>query len=56
MFSMCSVHPVTDATSAGKRELAIRYPALRQFGVFASSFVYSSDFHSKLDDQNFVRS
>ncbi|UUF14662.1 MULTISPECIES: hypothetical protein [Flavobacterium] len=53
MVSMSSVHPAADTTSAGKRELAIRYPALRQFGVSASSFGYS-DFDSKLDDQDFA--
>lgn len=53
MVSMSSVHPAADTTSGGKRELAIRYPALRQFGVSASSFGYS-DFDSKLDDKDFA--
>jgi len=53
MVSMSSVHPAADTTSAGKRELAIRYPALRQFGVSANSFGYS-DFDSKLNDNDFA--
>lgn len=53
MFSTASIHPVTDTTSAGKKELAIRYLSLRQFNVGATSSGYS-DFTSKLDDKNFA--
>ena len=53
MVSMSSVHPAADTTSVGKRELAIRYPALRQFGITANSYSYS-DFNSKLNDHDFA--
>ncbi|WP_264537810.1 hypothetical protein [Flavobacterium sp. N1736] len=53
MISMSSLHPAADTTSASKKELAIRYPSLRQFNVAVNSFGYS-DFTSKLDDANFA--
>lgn len=53
MISMASIHPAADTTGAGKKELAIRYPSLRQFNVAVNSYGYS-DFTSKLDDNNFA--
>lgn len=53
MISMASIHPAADTTNAGKKELAIRYPSLRQFNVAVNTFGYS-DFTSKLDGTNFA--
>lgn len=51
MASMSSIHPEADTTSASKKELAIRYPDLRQFSVTYNNFGFS-DFDLKLDGQN----
>jgi hypothetical protein len=53
MISMSSLHPAADTTSASKKELAIRYPGLRQFNVAVNSFGYS-DFTAKLNGKNFT--
>ena len=53
MVSMSSLHPEADTTGAGKKELAIRYPDLRQFGVSVSHFGYN-DFDAKLNDHDFA--
>lgn len=53
MISMNSVHPVADTVGATKKELAIRYPGLRQFNVVANSFGYGS-FNAKLNDKDFA--
>lgn len=53
MISMSSLHPVADTINAGIKELAIRYPGLRKFGVSFSGFGYS-DFDAKLDDRDFA--
>lgn len=53
MVSMSSLHPETDTTGAEKKELAVRYPDLRQFGVSSTHFGYS-DFDAKLDDNDFA--
>ncbi|MGS2741818.1 hypothetical protein [Sinomicrobium sp. M5D2P17] len=53
MVSMASLHPETDTISVNKKELAIRYPDLRQFNVAVSSFDYS-DFDAKSDDNRFA--
>lgn len=53
MVSMSSLHPETDTAGTDKRELAIRYPDLRQFGVSATHFGYS-DFDAKLNDVDFA--
>ena len=54
MISMTSVHPVADTASASKQELAIRYPALRQFQVVTHSYGYG-DFDAKIDDRDFAK-
>lgn len=51
MISMTTVHPVADTTSAGKQELALRYPALRQFQVVATAYDYGH-FDAQLNDQD----
>ena len=53
MISMSSLHPGADTISAGMKELAIRYPGLRKFGISVSGFGYS-DFDVKLDDRDFA--
>lgn len=53
MVSMSSLHPEADTISASKKELAIRYPDLRRFGVSANHFGYS-DFDAKLNDHDFA--
>jgi hypothetical protein len=53
MVSTSSIHPEADTLGAGKKELAIRYPGLRQFNISANSFGYS-DFDAKLNDNNFA--
>lgn len=53
MVSMSSLHPEADTLSASKKELAIRYPDLRQFGVSVNHFGYS-DFDAKSDDIDFA--
>jgi hypothetical protein len=53
MISMASVHPVADTIGGSKKELAIRYPGLRQFNVAVNSYGYS-DFDAKLDDKDFA--
>ncbi|WP_130735170.1 hypothetical protein [Flavobacterium sp. J27] len=51
MVSMSSIHPEADTLSAGKKELAIRYPDLRQFSVTVNDFGYG-DFDASLDDND----
>jgi hypothetical protein len=53
MVSMNSIHPIADTVGASKKELAIRYPGLRQFNIASNSFGYS-DFDAKHDDKNFA--
>lgn len=53
MISMTSVHPTADTAGASKQELAIRYPALRQFNVVVNSYGYGN-FDAKIDDQHFA--
>jgi hypothetical protein len=53
MVSTSSIHPEADTVGISKKELAIRYPALRQFTISANSFGYS-DFDAKLNDNNFA--
>jgi hypothetical protein len=53
MISMSSLHPEADTINAGKKELAIRYPDLRQFGVSVNHFGYSN-FDAKLNDHDFA--
>ncbi|GEM_PF-427509 len=53
MVSMASIHPVADTVGISKNELAIRYPALRRFGVSASFYGYS-EFHAKVVDNTFA--
>ncbi len=53
MVSMSSIHPDADTISASKKELAIRYPDLRQFNITVDGFGYS-DFDAKLNDNNFA--
>lgn len=53
MISMSSLHPGADTISAGMKELAIRYPGLRQFSISFNSFGYS-DFDVKSDDHDFA--
>ena len=53
MVSMSSIHPATDTAGADKKEMAIQYPALRQFGISFNSYGYS-DFDAKINDQNFA--
>jgi len=53
MVSTSSIHPATDTIGISKKELAIRYPALRQFTISANSFGYS-DFDAKLNDKDFA--
>lgn len=52
MVSVSSLHPVADTIGAGRQELAIRYPGLRQVAFTASGFGYS-DFDARLHDDNF---
>ncbi|AEV98119.1 hypothetical protein Niako_1756 [Niastella koreensis GR20-10] len=53
MVSMSSLHPEVDTISAGKKELAIRYPGLRQFCISVNHFGYS-DFDAKSGDVDFA--
>ncbi|ASK28836.1 hypothetical protein CEY12_01360 [Chryseobacterium sp. T16E-39] len=41
MVSMSSIHPAADTAGIDKKELAIRYPSLRQFGISANNYGYS---------------
>ncbi|MFL5744217.1 MAG: hypothetical protein ACJ751_06100 [Niastella sp.] len=50
---MNSVHPIADTASASKQELAIRYPALRQFNVVTYGYGYGN-FDAKINDQDFA--
>jgi hypothetical protein len=52
MISMTSVHPVADTAGASKHQMAIRYPALRQFNVVTTSYRYA-DFDAELNDEPF---
>ncbi len=54
MVSISSIHPAADTTGTDKKELAMQYPALRQFGVSFNSYGYS-DFNAKINDQNFAQ-
>ena len=51
MVSSSSIHPEADTIGISKKELAIRYPALRQFTVSANSFGYSN-FDARLNDND----
>lgn len=53
MVSTSSIHPEADTFGVGRKELAIRYPGLRQFTITANNFGYS-DFDAKLNDKNFA--
>ncbi|OQP39943.1 hypothetical protein A4H97_17145 [Niastella yeongjuensis] len=53
MVSTSSIHAEADTLGVSKKELAIRYPGLRQFNISANSFGYS-DFDAKLNDKNFA--
>jgi len=53
MISMTSVHPIADTAVTSKEELAIRYPALRQFNVVTSAYDYG-DFNAKINDRQFA--
>ncbi|WP_309435138.1 hypothetical protein [Chryseobacterium sp.] len=51
---MSSIHPAADTVGVSKKELAIRYPALRQFGVSVNSYGYN-DFDAKFNDNNLAK-
>lgn len=53
MVSTSSIHPDADTIGISKKELAIRYPALRQVTISANSFGYS-DFDAQLNDKDFA--
>ncbi|MFI2744520.1 hypothetical protein ACG2LH_17425 [Zhouia sp. PK063] len=53
MVSTSSLHPEVDTLNANKKNLAIRYPDLRQFGVEINHYA-DSDFDAKLKDIDFA--
>jgi hypothetical protein len=53
MVSMSSIHPAADTVGINKKELAIRYPSLRQFGISVNNYGYS-DFEGKMNGNDFA--